>query len=134
METLKRRSRVDGGVLEADLLEHVHHEVGRGPALRRDARAAAGRSPVPRLRVGEIVRVASVGSATGGGRRCDSGVGRVLGGDDQAGGAERSALEEVTPVDRISHGALLVEGYIICRPVQDRLDVAETPARRGWLR
>ncbi len=55
VEALERRARIDGGVLEADLLEHVHHEVRCRPALRGDARRRG--DCALRRRVGEVVGV-----------------------------------------------------------------------------
>ena len=113
VKPLERRARVDGGVLEADLLEHVHHEVRCGLSLRRCARwwrAAC----LARHRVGEIVRERrQLDGRSWLNRRClCSG---VLPADDETGGAQRGALEEVPAVERsvacdvvfISHDGLL---------------------------
>ena len=113
VQALERRAGIDGGVLEADLLEHVHHEVGGRPPLRRGACRRAGRSPGRACAYARSCACASVGSATGGGAGGATAVGRVFCRDDQTGGAERRAFEEVPAVERISHGALLVEGSII---------------------
>ena len=106
---------------KSSLLEHVHHEVRCRPALRGDARRRSGNGAL-RLRVGEVVRVWVCRQRD---RRWSRGRYRVrgfLGRDDQAGGAERSAFEEVTPVDGISHGALLVvcSSRIYDRPLRCR--------------
>ena len=54
MQSLKRRARIDRGVLEADLLDDVHHEVGGRASLRGDA-CRRGTARLRRHRVRKIV-------------------------------------------------------------------------------
>ena len=80
-------------------------EAGRPCAAT--VRARSGGAAL-RLRVREVVRVRSVGSVTGGAAGGSDRLGGVFCRDDQTGGAERRAFEEIAAVERISHGALLV--------------------------
>ena len=101
MQSLERRARVDRGVLEAELLEHVHHEIGsipRGAGI--GGRARVGRAP--RLRVAELVGLRGpLDAGTALDRR---GFRRRYLVDDQAGGAHGGALEEVTTFHVASSG------------------------------
>ena len=65
VEPLERRSRIDGGVLEADLLQHVHHEVGGRTTLSGNGSCRRGGAALC-LRVRKVVACASVGKVTDG--------------------------------------------------------------------
>ena len=118
VQPLERRARVDGGVLEADLLEHVHHEVRRRPSLRAARAAEGGRCSGPSRRRGRARARRQLDRRS---RRIGGASQRRSGRDDQTGGAQRGALEEVTAVERsvacdvvfISHDGLLKCGLMI---------------------